>query len=487
MKKFVLIIYTTFINSKALHYIIIRYVSFFLQFINNLFIAKLLGPFYFGVYGFILILLQYFNYSNLGLQYSINFFFSKKRSNYINDLIFSNSVFLSLICSTILTFCFFLFSLYENEVFKKYILNQYYFLIYLIGLLQILNQLYLNVFRVVGKIFQINIFQIIIPLLQILGFLFFVGKDLFMFLLYVNFLGNLFSLYIFYTSSPINFKFKYVFIHKNVIHILFKKAISLLLYNISFYLIVLTTLTIASIFYSINDFGNLILGNNLSNAVVMLIGSVSFLLFPKIISLMKKTTNKSEIVFLINKSNDIYVLFILLFIFLAINIFPFLQYFLPEYYNAFIYFKLLLISQIFFSFSFGHCNYLLAISKEKLLTKNALSSLFINLLLISLIIYFNFNLIYICWSIIITALFYSTKSIYDVNILIYPESRFIDIFKYNLPSKFLMPILILTISIILENTLLSLIALIYFIISNRNDFFNKFKIGFNFFNNFDKI
>ncbi len=53
-------------------YVIIRYVTYAMQFANAILLARYLNEFYFGVYSFIMLVMQYMSYSNLGINESLN-------------------------------------------------------------------------------------------------------------------------------------------------------------------------------------------------------------------------------------------------------------------------------------------------------------------------------------------------------------------------------------------------------------------------------
>ncbi len=61
------------LNNTIIKYILSKYLAFAIQLINSIFVAKNLGLYYFGVYGFSTLIIQYLSYSNLGvnLSYSV--------------------------------------------------------------------------------------------------------------------------------------------------------------------------------------------------------------------------------------------------------------------------------------------------------------------------------------------------------------------------------------------------------------------------------
>ena len=113
-------------NNKIFLFFLNRYFVFFIQFANFSFISIKLGVYYFGVWSFILLFLQYSTYSTLGIEYSLNILLStKKRSDSFNSTIYSNGV-LVLFSISILTLLlcfgvmFFDISLFSKYSFKHY-------------------------------------------------------------------------------------------------------------------------------------------------------------------------------------------------------------------------------------------------------------------------------------------------------------------------------------------------------------------------------
>lgn len=462
------------INSKITHYIFSRYFGYFLQFINALLFAKYLGSFFFGVYGFIFILLQYLNYGNLGIQYSMNFFLSTKTSKKIREIIFSLSLGFSLFSSLLILIGFILLKVFDIKIFEKYYLSSYYLLIGIIAFFQIVNQLYINVFRTFGKLIQINFFQIIIPFFQFFGFLFFENEKLLFFILFANVLGNILSFIVFSISNPLKTNFK---LNKKIVLSLSIKGVNLLIYNISFYLIMLSGSTMVSIFYSVEELGYYSFGNNLANASMMLMGSISFLFFSKLIFKMEKAEKKDEIIKLVEKSREVYLIFTFLIGLIFFNIIPQLNLFLPEYNQAFKAFQLLLIAQILLSYVFGYSTLLIAKKQEKKLTLNSIYSILINIGLIYFGISFGYGFLFAAWCSIFAVFFYSMKSIYDGNQLTSQYSGLVSFLKANLPLRFFFPVIILMASVYWDKYSLGLLSLIVFLGLNKTQIIEQINFG----------
>jgi len=128
----------TIVNSNIIKFVSTKYLAFGLQVINSFLIAKKLGVYYFGIYGFATMLLQYLSYTNFGVNYSLNVIlstnkeFKAKSSNYLSNAILLTTLFGLLIIMIIITSK--LTGFFTG--FDKYKIDYYIILIGLIALLQ---------------------------------------------------------------------------------------------------------------------------------------------------------------------------------------------------------------------------------------------------------------------------------------------------------------------------------------------------------------
>lgn len=77
------------LKNPAILYVISRYATYAIQFINSLFIAVYLGPYYLGIWGFINLVLGYLAQLNLGIPHSLNVIVSvnKDKEEYAQKVI----------------------------------------------------------------------------------------------------------------------------------------------------------------------------------------------------------------------------------------------------------------------------------------------------------------------------------------------------------------------------------------------------------------
>ncbi len=109
-------------KNKIFVYMATRYIIYFIQFLTTLLIAAKLGPYYMGIWGFILLLINYFSQLHFGIANSLNVFLVHHKDNYTRDSYIVNSLILILYLSLIVG----LFYLY----YLLFVLN-YYLLYYM--------------------------------------------------------------------------------------------------------------------------------------------------------------------------------------------------------------------------------------------------------------------------------------------------------------------------------------------------------------------
>ena len=186
MSKIKVILKKTLTNPPIL-YVISRYATYIIQFINSLFIAVYLGPYYLGIWGFINLILGYLSQINFGISHSVNVIISvdKDKEEYVEKVIGNGLTMIMFLC--ILVFIFFLFN-YAGiiSIGVKYDFKSFSILVCLIAITSHFNSLFSNIYRVFGKIFEIALNQSLLPFLIILIIIFFRGHYLLWALVIVN-------------------------------------------------------------------------------------------------------------------------------------------------------------------------------------------------------------------------------------------------------------------------------------------------------------
>lgn len=396
------------LTNKIFLFLVNRYFVFFIQFINFSFISVKLGVFNFGIYSFILLFLQYSNYSTLGVEYSLNILLSIKKGNEsFNSILFSNGILILFIISILIIILCLPIVYLDLDVFSKYSFKNYLIPTVLIAIFWNFNNYYSNIYRVYGKLFEISFFQTIIQLLLIPAIFLFKTEQLLVNLIYFTIIAHALSLLLFIINSPL--KFKYYF-HKEVGVIIIKRGLFLLFYNVSAYMILISSKTIVSIFYSVNEMGKFSFANGISQTAVMGFSVISFILFPKLIEKLNIREKKSVEIFTRASTNYFYAAYFL--ILLVILILPYLLHFFVQYKDSQRAIVFLLLAQIISAMSFAHAILLISNKNELQLGFIALTSVLVNVLIgLAIKFIFHLNYEYIAFGNIITAILYTFLTI----------------------------------------------------------------------------
>lgn len=365
-------------KNKVLHYVVSRYATFLIQFVNSLFIAVYLGPYYLGIWGFITLVIQFLNQINLGITHSVNAIISihKNKEWYVQKVVgtsFTMLLGLSLIVILLLVI---------NIVFNlnlggKYDFSSYGFSVVLISILGYFNSLFSNVFRVYGRIVEIAINQSAFPLLMLVAIFIFKGEDLLHALVGANLIAFLISFILYLFKSPVTLRLLWI---GRLIKTIQVKGWYLFVYNTSFYMIIISTKTFISSYYSVEEFGYFTFAFALGNVILLFLQSLSFLITPKLFNrLASASTEKAASI--LEMVRNSYITTSHLLIHLAILLFPLFLMFFPQYNQSLVVFKLIALTVVLYTNSFGYSGLLIAKGYEKKLGQLSFLALLINILL----------------------------------------------------------------------------------------------------------
>ncbi|MDD4672226.1 MAG: hypothetical protein PHI03_04770 [Bacteroidales bacterium] len=366
------------VKNKVLHYVFSRYATYLVQFVNSLFIAVYLGPYYLGIWGFITLIIQYLNQINFGISHSVNAIISihKKKEWYVQKVIGTALTMLAVLSIVVILF-FLTNKIFHLNIGSKYNFSTYALAVAGIGVLAYYNSLFAVVFRVYGKIMEIAINQSAFPVLMLIAILCFKGENLIWALVGANLLAFSVSLCLYILKSPV--KLKPLFIGRLAKSIQVK-GWHLFIYNTSFYFIVISTRSFVSFYYSVEEFGYFTFAFALANTVLLLLQSFSFLIFPKLLNRLACASNE-KVVELLNQLRDAYITTSHLLVHFAILFFPLFILLFPQYNQSANAFKLIALTVVLYTNSFGYSGLLIAKNKEKKLSHLSFLSLIINIII----------------------------------------------------------------------------------------------------------
>ncbi len=165
------------IKNKVVFYLFSRYFTYFIEFLTSLIIAAKLGPFYFGVWGSIILVLNYFQQIHFGIANSANVMLVHNINDQFKCRIYiSNSLILVTYLSIIVMGLYVLNLLFNFSFFEKYGISKYVLSICVIASLQYYRMLFINIFRVYNNLNYVIFAQSIIILLNF-SVLFLFGRE----------------------------------------------------------------------------------------------------------------------------------------------------------------------------------------------------------------------------------------------------------------------------------------------------------------------
>lgn len=430
----------TLCHNKLFVYLSSRYITYFVQFVTSIVIAIKLGPYYFGIWGFLLLLLNYFSQCHFGIANSLNVLLVHNKDNgKLCDKFISNSVVLYIYISICIIIGYFLYKIFHLSLFAKYHADSYLIYITIIAVLQYFNMLFINIFRVKNQLNFVTFSQSIVILLNFSCLFFFTGKTLIDFLIAGYLFGNMLCLGIALLSKDIP-KLKVKDISFTFQITILKKGLFLFLYNSCFYFIIIFIRTVISYNYKVEEFGLFTFSYTLCNAIMLLLDSLAFIIFPKLISKLS-CNSLNEVRDCLHKIDDGYSVAANLLIYLGMMFCPIFLLLMPKYAGARIAFNLISLSVLLNSYGFGFSLLLIARDKEKHSALISIIALGINCILAMFLVdIINCRYYYVILATMMTYMIYSLLLIYDGCKLLNNSSMFNEvkiIFSYKVIIPFL--------------------------------------------------
>ena len=167
------------LKNKVVIYLASRYITYFIQFITSFIIAAKLGPYYMGIWGFVLLLLNYFQQFHFGIANSFNVLYVLHRNNKNEcDNYIGNSLMLLSYLSVFVIIFYIYYQLFGISYFEKYHVDKYIIWVSLIAIMQYFVLFFLNLFRVKNQLNMVTFCQSVVVLLNFVCIFFFRGEEL---------------------------------------------------------------------------------------------------------------------------------------------------------------------------------------------------------------------------------------------------------------------------------------------------------------------
>ncbi|MCD4704924.1 oligosaccharide flippase family protein [bacterium] len=393
------------INNSIFIFTICRYFGYGLQAIRSILIAKILGPHFFGIWGFLMMVEKYLFMTSFGVPNALNLELSTNSSDNFSEKkkIVGSGLFIIIIVAVVLFVCGFGVKFLNIKTFEPYLLGKYINYLILLSILNHFKQI-LIIYRLQGKLNK-NILSDLFLAISLLSIIYFFREEsLIQALLLTNIVAIFISIIVFLIHIPIPLS---IICDIELLKRILLIGIPLVVYNFSFYLISLSARTVISCYYLVEEMGYYSFATTLSNVSFLGINAIVWVLFPNILNKIKEGTVQKVTYQAVAKINTLYETSVFLIIYGMILISPVIFYFLPEYKQAESVLSILLLSQGFFSISFGYRSLALARRKQKIVAASAIMAFIIVVICSLFSSYYNLDYKWIAVSVLIGSFFYA--------------------------------------------------------------------------------
>jgi len=454
------------INKQVILFTIIRYVTFSIQFIKGILVAKLLGPYYFGIWGFIVLIQQYLSYTNLGVQYAINLelAISDMEDQKAHSLLINSSLFISTIIFILLLFTGIILRALSISLFPAYHTSEYILFILIVVGLTNFREIFSNIYRVYNRLIRISIAEILFALIPFSVIFFFREKYLIYALLISMIIALVLGNFLFVHRTPFELALE---ISIRNLKTLLKISIPLLIYNASFYLIMISSRTIVSFFYSVAMMGMYSLAYSITNATFLGLNALSWVFFPVILSRVKLGIDDSSVTNTIEKVTKLYGTLVFCVVIIAILFSPIIFLYLDHYKPIECVLNIFFITQGVLTLNLAHISVALARKKQMRIVLYSLGSL---LLMIITGIGIGINQLHIKWlafaTFVATLLFVFSTTLFVSRKIILCS----DILRKTFSLRVLIPIALIIISnLFWDSYYIAILGAILFFILNKEN------------------
>lgn len=372
------------LKNKIFWYLASRYGTFAIQFLTSIWLAVKLGPYYFGIWSFILLLINIGTQCNWGIANAVNILLVQHKEDMPKRAAYEFNALILTAAICLIPFGVAIYdTVYPITLFAKYHLGKLSYAIAFITGCFYLNLLFINILRVKNRILEIAINQSLFPILSFCVIFFATERALLYLLTGAYVVAMVVSIALFLRTRMISFA---GVISRTIVGEILRKGFYLFLYNACFYLIMLSTKMIVSAAYPVESFGLFAFAFNVATATTLLVDSLMFLLFPKLIDILRGCDNA----IIREKLSIMRIGYVgmLAMLFIASSVaFALLVKLMPQYIGSLPIFMAIAGTMLIYSFCFGYSAYMLAQNKEQRMSLYSLLALVVNVLAVYCTVY----------------------------------------------------------------------------------------------------
>ena len=414
-----------------------RYATYGLAFIVTLFVAEKMGPRYYGIWSFLLMLFGYFNLINWGVPQSVQvLLLQNKESSIVSSNYEKTGLYIMAIISLS---CFLVIGYYwlgGFSIIRNNNLGVYLYAICLCGVFNYFNLYYSKIYRTRNRLLELSFQQSSIVVLMFLSMLFFGGASLLMALVISYVVATCLSMLFYLCGDAADYSGIFI---SDYAKIIVRKGFLLFLYNSGFYLIMVSTQTMISNNYTLEEFGFFTFSYTLGYAVFQLLDAFAYLITAKLLY-RYRSSDMNVVMATIRIIRDNFVSLFHGLTYLAILLFPMLLSFMPHYSNTLQLVCLCCLTMLLYTNSFGYSTMLMARNKEKKLAMIAVSSLVLNVLTgLALIYVFGVSYNYVIVATMIAYIYFAFMCVFWGRKELGGPLRFADFVNDCFPIGLLIP------------------------------------------------
>ena len=451
-----------------------RYVTYIVQFFVNLYIASSHGPAYYGIWSFLILIYHFFNIFDLGIPQAVQVLIvhNKNEKKHSANIEKTGTLMMALLAlfPFIVAIYYSLGGIPKAHELK---VGWFFYAICFCGAINYMTNLYDKIYRCRNKLFEIGFKQTSVVLLMVIAIFIFHGENLLFGLVLSYVIWCVSSFMVFFTRGGLDFSGSF---SKSLSKVIFKKGFYLFLFYSGFSLIMITTRTYISTYYSIEDFGLFSFSYSLGHAVFQSVQAFSTVIITKLLD-RYHSLDRNILLNTIKVVRDNYVSMFQIIIYLAMLIFPIILDFMPKYSTALVSLNLCALMMLLYTNSFGYSTYLVASNKEKVLAFIAVLSIFINLLLCACLIkVFHVTFDYVVFSTMLTYFVYAFLCTFwgrkGLNLSVNFFSVLLDCF----PLRLFIPFVSAIVVALLNVRQLTIIPIVVFVLMNTSTIVSMFKM-----------
>lgn len=396
----------SFISRPVVFFTASRYLSYALLFLRGLLVAELLGPYFFGIWGFVTLYQQYLSFTSLGIQFAVNTELALLDAGNVKrrDSLINTSFTLTCFIFIVLTIAGIALQYSQIDLFKSESSYQFIVLTFLIGGLQHFRELFANIFRVFNDYWRIAAGELLIAVVTLVVVFFFEDQTLINYLLLSWVLSLAVSIVFFLVKAPFRLRLE---VSQSETRVLLAIGLPLLLYSISYYVMTLSSRTIISIFYDLSTIGYYTFAYTITNATLLGLNAASWVFYPVILARLKEGTEEHELRRTINRVNNLYGVAVVLIVYIGIIVSPVCYVFLDKYKPASGVLNILLLSQAVLSLGFIFNTLAIARKKHNQLAVFSLASTVLSACLCLLFAWWEMDFVWLAVATLVSFILYT--------------------------------------------------------------------------------